>query len=90
MCTDIRQVDASGTTVSIIMPQNPKVTKYEVGVPTSINLENPTVLQPSGVLVDGYINVNSLVIKNIPNNKSYAMFDKITTFYLGSVTYGSP
>ena len=90
MCTDIRQVDASGTNVSIIMPTEPKVTKYEVGTPTSINLENPTVLTPAGVAVDGYINVDSLVIKNIPNSKSYATFDKITTFYLGSVEYGSP
>lgn len=81
MCTDIRQVDASGTTVSIIMPTEPKVTKYEVGAPTSINLENPTVLTPTGVVVDNYANVSSLVIRNIPNSKSYAMFDKITTNY---------
>jgi hypothetical protein len=77
-CTDIRQVDASGTMVSIIMPTEPKVTKYEVGVPTSINLENPTVLTPAGVVVDSYGNLDSLVIKNTPNTKSYAMFDKIT------------
>jgi hypothetical protein len=77
MCTDIRQVDASGTTVSIIMPTEPKVTKYEVGAPTSINLENPTVLQPSGVKVSSYGNLNSLVIKNMPNTKSYTTFGKI-------------
>jgi len=83
-------VDASGTTVSIIMPTEPKVTKYEVGVPTSINLENPTVLTPAGVLVDSYVNLDSLVIKNIPSTKSYAMFDKITNMYVigGSINYG--
>lgn len=44
MCTDIEQVDASGTTVNILVPDNSKLTKYEVGTPTSINITNPTVL----------------------------------------------
>ena len=76
MCTDITQVDASGTTVNVLVPENSKLTKYEVGTPTSINLVNPTVLTPAGVLVDSYANLDSLVIKNIPNNKSYATFAK--------------
>ena len=76
-CTDIRQVDASGTTVSIIMPTEPKVTKYEVGTPTSINLENPTVLTPTGIVVDSASSLNSLVIKNMPGTKTYAAFYKI-------------
>lgn len=89
-CTDIRQVDASGTSVSIIMPIEPKVTKYEVGAPTSINLENPTVLTPAGVVVDSYGNLDSLVIKNIPSTKSYTLFDKIMQTYVfgGSITKG--
>ena len=77
MCTDIRQVDASGTTVSIIMPTEPKVTKYEVGTPTSINLENPTVLTPTGIVVDSASSLNSLVIKNMPGTKTYTAFYKI-------------
>jgi hypothetical protein len=77
MCTDIRQVDASDTTVSIIMPQNPKVTKYEVGTPTSINLENPTVLTSTGIVVDSANSLNSLVIKNMPGTKTYTTFYKI-------------
>ena len=85
-CTDIRQVDASGTTVSIIMPTEPKVTKYEVGTPASINLENPTVLTPAGIDVDSYANLNSLVIKNIPNTKSYTTFNKVMSNYGGRFT----
>ena len=75
--TDLREVDASGTTVNIILPQNPKVTKYEVGAPTNISLENPTVLTPAGVKVSSYEYLDSLIIKNIPNVKSYTMFAKI-------------
>jgi hypothetical protein len=90
MCTDIRQVDASGTTVSIIMPTEPKVTKYEVGTPTSISLVNPTVLTPAGVVVDSYANLDSLVIKNIPSTKSYTTFDKVMNIYVigGTIEFG--
>ena len=44
MCPELLEVDASGTSVNIILPTNPKVTKYELGTPTSINISNPTVL----------------------------------------------
>ena len=82
MCADITQVDASGTTVSIIMPTEPKVTKYEVGAPTSINLENPTVLTPTGVKVGSWGSLDSLVLKNIPNTKTYAVFENIMQTYM--------
>jgi hypothetical protein len=77
-CENIEQVDASGTSVNIILPTSPKVTKYELGSPTSIRIINPTILQPSAVLVDSSANIDSLELVNIPNNKSYSMFDKIT------------
>ena len=78
-CPNITQVDASGTTINVLVPENAKLTKYEVGAPTEISLINPTVLQPSGVVVDSYANLNSLELVNIPNNQSFSMFDKITT-----------
>jgi hypothetical protein len=62
----------------VLVPEGAKLTKYEVGSPTSISLVNPTVLTPAGVVVDSYGNLDSLVIKNIPSTKSYVMFDKIT------------
>lgn len=74
---DIRQVDASGTTVNVILPQNSKVTKYELGTPTEINIDSPTVLAASGVKVDSTASLDSLEIKNIPNNKTFTMFGKI-------------
>ena len=77
MCTDIREVDASGTSINVILPTSPKVTKYELGTPTSVSIINPTVLQPSGVVVDNAYNITSIDIRNIPNNKTYTMFGKI-------------
>ena len=78
---DIVEVDASGTTINVILPTNPKVTKYELGTPTSVNISNPTVLTPSGVVVDSYANITSLDIVNIPpsdnDRQTYKMFDKI-------------
>jgi hypothetical protein len=67
-CTDIEQVDASGTTVNILLPSNPKVTKYELGTPTKVSLINPIQLTPAGVVVDSSANIDSLDIVGIPNN----------------------
>ena len=74
---DIEEVDASGTNINITLPSNPKVTKYELGVPTEVSIIDPTVLQPSGVVVDNAYNIASLDVRNIPNNKTYTMFGKI-------------
>ena len=72
---NIEQIDASGTTINVITPENSKLTKYELGSPTAIDLTNPTVLTPNGVVVDSYANLDSLIIKNIPGLKSYATFN---------------
>ena len=77
MCPDIEQVDFSGTEVDVLVPANAPLTKYEVGIPTTISLVNPTVLQPSGVEVDIANNITSINLLNIPNNKSFSMFEKI-------------
>jgi hypothetical protein len=76
-CIDIREVDVSGTTTSVTIPSGSKITKYELGTPTDISIVNPTVLQPSGVLVDDSSNISSLELINIPGNKTFAMFNKI-------------
>lgn len=76
-CSDIRQIDASGTTVNIVLPNNPKITKLELGTPTNISIINPTVLTPSNVTVDNITNLAQVDIRNIPNNKSYTTFAKI-------------
>ena len=79
MCPYITQVDASGTSINVLVPQNAPLTKYELGTPTEISIINPAVLTPTGVVVDSYANLDSLELLNIPNNKSFSMFDKITS-----------
>jgi len=69
-----------------LVPTGTKVTKYEVGAPTSISLIDPTVLTPAGVVVDSYANLDSLVIKNVPNTKSYAVFDRVMNMYVVGAT----
>ena len=76
-CTDIRQVDASGTTVNVIVPESAKLTKYELGTPTSVNLTNPTVITPAQVKVDVSTSIQSIDLINIPNCKSFSTFAKI-------------
>lgn len=88
MCTDLRQVDASNTDVDVLVPINTKITKYELYTPTQISLTNPTVLQPSGVDLYGCKNLDNLIITNISNNKSYAMFEKIMKNYFGELLFG--
>lgn len=78
MCPGILSVDVSGTTINVDVPTQPILTKYELGTPTEISLINPTALQPSGVVVDSYADLDSLDLINIPGNKSFSMFDKIT------------
>ena len=77
MCSNITEVDASGTTVNVYVPANAPLTKYEVGTPTEIILDSPTVLSPEGVVVKSYENLDSLELINIPNNKAFRMFGKI-------------
>ena len=88
--SDLLEVDASGTTVNVLVPTGTKVTKYEVGAPTSISLINPTQLTPNGIVVDSYANIDSIDIVNIADNKSFSVFDKITKTYIygGTIQFG--
>jgi hypothetical protein len=77
MCSNIQQVDASGTSINVFIPDGSGLTRYELGSPTAISIINPTVLDPNNVDVGDYENLTSLVLKNIPNNKTFKMFGKI-------------
>ena len=88
-CPYITQVDASGTSINVFVPENPILSKYELGVPTEVSLINPTQLSPDNVVVDNYINLDSLDITNVYENKSFTMFNKITANYMfGDILFG--
>ena len=76
-CLDIREVDVSNTTVSIMIPTEAKLTKFELGTPTQVSIINPTSLTPSAVQVDHCANISSIDLINIPNYTSFNMFAKI-------------
>ena len=87
-CPNIEEVYATGTSVNVLVPENAPLTKYEVGAPTTIDLTNPTVLTPAGVYVQNRNNLDYLDIVNIPNEKSFTVFDEITKYIGGRLYFG--
>lgn len=74
---NIEQVDASGTTINVIIPENSKLTKYELGTPTQISIISPTQLNYANVNVDNSTNIDSLDIVNATGNNSFKMFGRM-------------
>lgn len=74
---NLEEVDASGTTVNVLIPTNSKVTKYELGTPTTVSIINPTVLTPAGVSATSGASIDSLTIINVPDAKTFSTFNKI-------------
>jgi hypothetical protein len=77
VCPNIEQVDASGTSINIVISDESKITKYELGTPTAVRIVNPTQLNYTAVKVDNSNSINSIDLVNIPNNKSFGTFAKI-------------
>lgn len=73
----IEDIDASGTTVNIILPALPKVDTLAYGTPSEIVIDSPTALEPSGVTIDSRASLNSLELINIYRDKGFNMFGKI-------------
>ena len=77
MCTDLEEVDVSGTTINVAVPTGTKITKYELGTPTAVSIINPTSINPTNVAVDSSSSINSIDLINIPNNKTFTTLTKI-------------
>lgn len=79
MCENITSVDASGTNINVLIPENSGITTYELGMPTQVSIINPTDLTASGILVDGYKNITDLEIikSNSQRCNAYSMFAKV-------------
>lgn len=61
----IRQIYASGTTVSFTLPNNTAITNYELGTPSSININNPVSLTPTNIAVGSTANLTNLSLINV-------------------------
>jgi hypothetical protein len=62
---NLQQVDASGTSVNVLIPNNSVITKYELGSPSTININNPVSLTPANIVVDSTANITSLSLINV-------------------------
>ena len=76
-CPNITQVDASGTSVNVLVPEDAPLTKYELGTPTSVTLISPTVLTNAQVVVDNSTNITDIDIENMGSNTAFKTFAKI-------------
>jgi hypothetical protein len=81
-CKSLTSLDASGTELGVDFGTGSAVTLFTLGNPTSITLKNPISLTPNGVTVSTYGNLTSLDLRNIPNAKTYSVFDKIFKTYM--------
>ena len=80
--SNLRVLYASGTSLSADFGTGSGITLFSLGNPTSIVLKNPTSLAPAGVTVGTYGNLISLDLRNIPDTKTYVVFDKIFKTYM--------
>ena len=78
-CIHLQSLNTSGTTLSVNFGTGSPAETIHLGTPSSVVIDSPTSLAPNGVTVDHSANISSLEIINIPNNKSFTIFDKIMT-----------
>jgi hypothetical protein len=76
-CKYITTVNASGTSLGVLLGADSHVSILNLGSPTSISIVNPLYLNPTGTTVTSYSNLTSIDLKNIPNAKTYSMLEKI-------------
>ena len=75
----VNEVYLSDTNLNTTLPANPIITKLSLGTPTEVKLINPTRITVSNTTVQDPVNLNSIELINIPENRTFAMFDKIMT-----------
>ena len=75
----VNEVYLSDTNLNATLPANPIITKLSLGTPTEVKLINPTRITVSNTTVQDPVNLNSIELINIPENRTFTMFDKIMT-----------
>ena len=88
----LTSINTSGTELGVDFGTGSNIVNITLGNPSSIVLKNPTSSQliPDRVSVGSYCNLTSLDLRNVPNTKTYAVFDKIfkTYVYGGTINWG--
>lgn len=89
-CMSLTSIDTSGTELGVDFGTGSGITNIVLGSPTSFILKNPTSsnLVPANVTVKSCSNITSLDIRNIPNAKTYTIFEKVfKTWAIGAEIY---
>lgn len=86
--TNIQNVQANGTSINVLIPDNSKITSFTLNTPSSIRIVNPTSLQYNDVSLSSWRNLTSVEIKNAPGNSSYKMFFNIIKKYADEFRVG--
>lgn len=77
-CSNITQVDASGTNINVFVPDGVTLTKYELGTPTAIHFTN-IIVPINSVSIENNSNIDDVQLININSSASFSMFDKVTS-----------
>jgi hypothetical protein len=84
--SNLAHINTVGTNLGVNFGTGSNIYSMHLGRPTSITIENPTLINydniSSRVTVDSYGELESLVIKNVPLNGSYNLFDRITKVFI--------
>lgn len=81
-CKSLNSINTSNTELGIDLGTGSAVNIINLGSPTSITIKNPTNLTPNGVMVDSYGNLSFLDLRNVPNAKTYSVFEKIMDIFI--------
>lgn len=76
-CTGITTVDASNTSVNVLIPENSIITTYKLGTPTKVSIVNPTSLTASGITVQDGSNINNITLTKNNGTGMFNIFNKI-------------
>jgi hypothetical protein len=81
-CKQLSELNTKGTDLGVDFGTGSTIRIMNLGTPTSITLKNPANLTPAGVSVNSYGNLTSLDLRNVPNAKTYSVFEKIFKTYM--------
>ena len=76
-CKSLQTLDTTGTTLGVNLGTGSVIENLYLGSPTSFTIKSPTSLQVMNVQISSSNNIDSIVIEDMNNYKSYSLFGKI-------------